>query len=209
MLTDSKYEDIVKNSACILISGKRKSGKDYMTRLILRRCYEAQLITTVLHLSFPIKSHFASTHGLDLAELLTDGPYKERYRKQMVAWGEQELDRDPYIFTRQCLNQAIASTHSSSIPDVFIVADCRRSADLSYFVDIFKRSNCILIRLCASNEVRANRGWIYTPSIDDEETECGLDNVTDWDYVLNNDSSDATHKEFVDWLMAKITSIKA
>ncbi|KAA3670458.1 phosphomevalonate kinase [Paragonimus westermani] len=127
----------------------------------------------------------------------------------MVAWGEQELDRDPHVFARQCLNQALASTHSSSVPDVFIVADCRRSADLSYFIDIFKRSNCILVRLHASTGVRADRGWIYTPSIDDEDTECGLDGITDWDYVVNNDSSDSTHNEFIAWLMAKITSIKA
>ena len=35
-----------------------------------------------------------------------------------------------------------------------------------------------------------NRGWVFTPSIDDMETECGLDNLKH-DMEVDNSSHDA------------------
>jgi phosphomevalonate kinase len=39
----------------------------------------------------------------------------------------------------------------------------------------------------ASQSVRSQRGWKFTEGIDDGETECGLDHVTDWDMIVDND----------------------
>ena len=38
------------------------------------------------------------------------------------------------------------------------------------------------------------RGWVFTPSVDDAESECGLDNVTDWDVVVENDGDETLEK---------------
>lgn len=42
------------------------------------------------------------------------------------------------------------------------------------------------------------RGYVFTPSIDDAETECGLDNYTDWTDVVENDS--LTEQQMIDRL---------
>ena len=38
------------------------------------------------------------------------------------------------------------------------------------------------------------RGWVFTPSVDDAESECGLDNVNDWDVVVENDGDETLEK---------------
>lgn len=43
------------------------------------------------------------------------------------------------------------------------------------------------MRLRASEETRKNRGYIFTPGIDDQNTECALDQFN-FDLILNNDS---------------------
>ena len=38
--------------------------------------------------------------------------------------------------------------------------------------------------------MRAKRGWMYTPGVDDVESECALDGKT-MDFVIDNDGDDA------------------
>jgi phosphomevalonate kinase len=43
----------------------------------------------------------------------------------------------------------------------------------------------------ASEATRRARGWTFTLGIDDAETECGLDAVTDWNLVIDDDGDEA------------------
>lgn len=52
----------------------------------------------IIHISEPIKSHWAREKGLDLKELLSDGPYKEQYRKEMIIWSDGVRQKDPGFF---------------------------------------------------------------------------------------------------------------
>jgi hypothetical protein len=81
----------------VIFSGKRKSGKDYVCERL-----QAQLgeVAAIGRLSGPLKQAFAEEHDLDFSELLTDGPYKEKYRGQMIKWGEERRDADPGFFAR-------------------------------------------------------------------------------------------------------------
>ena len=77
----------------VIFSGKRKSGKDYVTDRLLEQVASAAGGTDVCsvgRLSGPLKKAYADENGLDYKELLSDGPYKERYRADMIVWGERK-----------------------------------------------------------------------------------------------------------------------
>ncbi|XP_046749071.1 phosphomevalonate kinase [Diprion similis] len=165
----------------LLFSGKRKSGKDYITDKLQQRLNDSQCVT--IKISGPIKTHWAESLNLDLKELLGDGEYKEKYRQQMIAWGEDMRKKDTGYFCRA----AIDMYNAHNIP-IWIVSDIRRKTDIQWFVENFGNA-CKTVRIIANDGVRTKRGWIFTPGIDDAESECDLDDINNWDLeVFNNDS---------------------
>lgn len=82
----------------VVVSGKRKVGKDFVCERLLEQLGPAT--AEIGRLSAPLKKAYALEHGLDYEELLTDGPYKEKYRRDMIAWGEQRREKDPGFFAR-------------------------------------------------------------------------------------------------------------
>ena len=45
------------------------------------------------------------------------------------------------------------------------------------------------MKIQALESVRASRGYVFTSGVDDAESECGLDDFTEVDIVLNNNST--------------------
>ncbi|KAK6326379.1 hypothetical protein J4Q44_G00020240 [Coregonus suidteri] len=88
----------------LLFSGKRKSGKDYVTDLIHKRL--GPDVCCILRLSGPLKQQYAQDHGLDFEELLGAGEYKEKYRADMIQWGEKQREKDPGFFCRLAIKGA-------------------------------------------------------------------------------------------------------
>ena len=70
--------------------------------------------------------------------------------------------------------------------------------------DVFKNAGAITIRVEASREVRLQRGGSLTG--ENDITEIGLDNVKDWDYIIDNNSDYETLKENTIKIVKKITS---
>eukprot|EP01135_Chromosphaera_perkinsii_P000654 Nk52_evm21s147 gene=Nk52_evmTU21s147 len=233
--------------AVVVLSGKRKCGKDYITDRLVeklrsmkkkhgeegeRRGAEGEgSCVKVVRLSAPIKEEFArrkkkeqeeeqgiscSSSGLSaslLNVLLSDGPLKEKYRKEMIEWGEQERERDPFCFceaaVRNFCSVKDSSSSLSSAPSIMIVSDARRETDLVFFEKVFGGSSSnsnsnndgtvanasvvnrlVRVRVEASESVRAGqRGWVFTQGVDDAESECGLDHRTSWEFVFDNSYS--------------------
>lgn len=63
----------------VLLSGKRKSGKDYLGEQLADK-----LSATLLHLSEPLKFEYARLNQIDGHQLLNSSSYKEVYRKEMI-----------------------------------------------------------------------------------------------------------------------------
>lgn len=61
----------------------------------------------IIRISEPIKSHWAKEKGLDLRELLSDGPYKEKYRKEMIVWSDSVRQRDPGFFCKASIEKSM------------------------------------------------------------------------------------------------------
>ncbi|XP_015782095.1 phosphomevalonate kinase-like [Tetranychus urticae] len=168
----------------VILSGKRKSGKDFVAELIEKR-YRNGL--AVIHISKPIKQKYAELHGAAFDELMKASEYKEQFRLDMVKWSEKEkLDRnDQAYFLKLAIELEKAQERK-----VWLVADARRPADIGYFDSPqFDSVEIIKVRIQATDETRKSRGWMFTKNIDDATTECGLDNFTDWTHVIDNNGT--------------------
>merc|ERR1719445_107147 len=168
----------------ILFSGKRKSGKDFITDN-LQETIGAQGV--IIRLSGPLKECYARDHGLDFQKMLSASDYKEKYRLDMINWSTTIRQADYTYFCKAAIDKYKAAEYP-----IWIVSDCRRETDFKYFKENFGEK-VRTVRIVASEQARSKRGWVFTPSVDDMETECGLDD-TDHDIVIDNSGTDSIDK---------------
>ncbi|EAA06245.5 AGAP000338-PA [Anopheles gambiae str. PEST] len=165
----------------LLLSGKRKCGKDFLADALLQRLGTDR--AQIVRISEPIKRHWAEAMGLDLAALLGDGAYKERYRRQMIEWSDGRRQEDYGVFCR-----AACATIDRPI---CIVSDVRRQTDVRYFREAYgPETRLRTVRIEASEQVRHGRGWQFQAGVDDVQSECDLDGYAGWDLVLTNERPD-------------------
>ncbi|XP_070208662.1 phosphomevalonate kinase-like isoform X2 [Littorina saxatilis] len=141
-----------------------------------------------MRLSAPLKGQYAKEHNLDFDRLLDASDYKEHYRVDMIRWGEERRNQDPSFFCR------LATEVKEADHLVWVISDARRLTDLDYFRKHYRQT--IAVRIQADDTVRAERGFVFTPGVDDAESECGLDTVKDWDFCLNNNNQQQLEEQF-------------
>ncbi|KAL4710953.1 hypothetical protein ACJJTC_017918 [Scirpophaga incertulas] len=177
--------------AILLFSGKRKSGKDYLTdhlkTLFKENC-------EIIKISAPIKSHWAKENNLDLNELLSHSEYKEQYRLEMISWSESMRDKDYGYFCRQACHNVVSRP-------LWIVSDIRRKTDIQWFKEVYG-GLIKTIRITADEETRKSRGFIYQDGVDNAASECDLDQYGDWDLIINNGQGGQSLQEQVDSVMS-------
>ncbi|XP_053330763.1 phosphomevalonate kinase isoform X1 [Spea bombifrons] len=189
----------------LVFSGKRKSGKDHVTALLRDRL--GPDTCAVLRLSGPLKEQYAKEHGLDYERLLDASEYKEKYRADMIRWGEERRRADPAFFCRGAVDGVKQP--------VWIISDARRGSDVDWFISTYGAVTQT-VRVTASEDTRRARGWVYTPGegagsvspgegagwhvidvnhlpslpdIDDAESECGLDHGVVFNWIISNDGA--------------------
>uniref|UniRef100_A0A8D8PYA6 Phosphomevalonate kinase n=1 Tax=Cacopsylla melanoneura TaxID=428564 RepID=A0A8D8PYA6_9HEMI len=167
----------------LLFSGKRKSGKDFLTDHLFEKIGAEHC--TIVRLSTPIKSHWAKVNGLELDKLLGSSQYKENHRAAMIEWSEAERLKDSGIFIRSAITMANANENP-----IWIVSDMRRQSDFCWFTENYPRV-CKTVRVVCDDAVRQERGWVFAAGIDDAETECDLDNVdqSEWSWTIRNNGT--------------------
>lgn len=52
----------------------------------------------IVRISEPIKGHYAREKNLNLDQLMSDNPYKEKYRMEMIIWSDGIRRVDPGRF---------------------------------------------------------------------------------------------------------------
>ena len=169
----------------IVVSGKRKSGKDFFTDNLVKQISEVNC--HILKVSSPIKRHFSKKYNLSYSELITSSNYKEQCRAEMIKWGEEQRSKDSAIFCRAEKNLAVEASKP-----VWILSDARRPSDVKYFRDYSKETKAQFygVRVSADIQTRESRGWKFTKDVDDVDSECALDGYMEWDIQLNNSHND-------------------
>lgn len=69
---------------------------------------------------------------------------------------------------------------------IVIVSDIRRKTDIQWFRETFGE-RVKLIRIKCDDQVRLERGWKFQVGVDDIQSECDLDDWTEWDLMVEND----------------------
>ncbi|ETN65625.1 phosphomevalonate kinase [Anopheles darlingi] len=173
-------KESVQPSIVLLVSGKRKCGKDYLSDALLKRLGHNR--AQILRISEPIKRYWATQKGLNLDELLSDGAYKENYRKEMIVWSDEQRHEDYGVFCREACR--------TMNREICIVSDVRRRTDVRFFRETFKPSRVRTIRIEASDATRLGRGWRFEAGVDDVPSECDLDDFDEWDLRIDNNGQD-------------------
>lgn len=146
----------------IIFSGKQYSGKDTAAKIMLdklpdfKRCAMGDII----------KLDYARQKGLTYEEIETN---KSKYRQDLIDLGNYGRAQHPDYWLNKIIEQK----------GNIIVTDVR----IPHEYNVFKNVGAIAIRIEADRNIRAGRGTLIG---EDDITEVGLDNVTDWDYVIDN-----------------------
>lgn len=164
----------------IIFSGKQYSGKDTVAKIMLaemkdyKRCAMGDII----------KLTYGEQKGLTYEEIEKNKPL---YRQDLINLGNWGRSQDPDYWLKKIIEQ----------DRNIIVTDVR----VPHEYEVFKNAGAITIRVEASRETRASRGELVG---ENDITEVGLDNIKDWDYVIENNSDYETLKEKVYAIIQKI-----
>lgn len=157
----------------IIFSGKQYSGKDTAAKIMLeqmpdfRRCAMGDII----------KLTYGKEKGLTYEEIEKNKPL---YRQDLIDLGNWGRSQSPDYW----LNKIIEQDGNIMVTDVRVPHE----------YEVFKSAGAISIRVEASRDVRASRGELIGET---DITEVGLDHITDWDYVIENNSDYETLKKQV------------
>ncbi len=149
----------------IIFSGKQYSGKDTAAKIMLekmpefRRCAMGDII----------KLTYGKEKGLTYEEIEKNKP---KYRQDLINLGNWGRAQDPDYWLKKIIEQ----------DGNIIVTDVR----VPHEYETFKKAGAIAIRVEASRENRLKRGELVGET---DITETGLDNIKDWDFVIDNNSS--------------------
>lgn len=158
----------------IILSGKQYSGKDTVGKIILdlipnfHRCAMGDII----------KLTYGKEKGLSYEEIESN---KSVYRADLIELGNWGRAQNPDYWLMEILKQE----------GNIVVTDVR----VEHEYQVFKSAGAITIRVEASRDVRLQRGGTLTG--ENDITEIGLDNIKDWDYIINNNSDYETLKKEV------------
>lgn len=164
----------------IIFSGKQYSGKDTVAKIILnampdfKRCAMGDII----------KLTYGKEKGLTYEEIEKNKPL---YRQDLINLGNWGRSQDPDYWLKKIIEQE----------GNIMVTDVR----VPHEYEVFKNAGAISIRVEASREVRSQRGELVGET---DITEVGLDHITDWDYIIKNESNYETLVQNVEKLIEEL-----
>ena len=153
---------------CILISGKRYSGKTFLATKL-----NHDLGYPVFNLSDQIKKIYCQENEIDYNTILNDRKFKEKHRFNLIKYAEEKIKIDKFFWCKKLFD---------TIPEncrIFILSDARRINDINYFSEM---TNLIKIRINCDKKVRANRGFKFN-LVDSLNSEIGLDDYNKWNII--------------------------
>lgn len=150
----------------IIFSGKQYSGKDTAAKILMnkmpdfRRCAMGDII----------KIEYAKLNNITYEEIENNKP---KYRQGLIDLGNWGREQSPDYWLEKIIEQQ----------GNIVVTDVR----IKHEYEVFSSAGAIKIRIEADRKLREERGGKLVG--EDDVTEVDLDDVKDWDYVINNNGS--------------------
>lgn len=147
----------------IIFSGKQYSGKDTAAKILMelmpeyKRCAMGDII----------KLEYGKANNLTYEEIEAN---KVQYRQGLIDLGNWGRAQSPDYWLNKIISQE----------GKIVVTDVR----IKHEYDVFKKAGAISIRIEAERSLREERGGKLIGESD--VTEVDLDNIQDWDFVIDN-----------------------
>ena len=158
----------------ITFSGKQYSGKDTAAKILMeampdfRRCAMGDII----------KIEYGKINGISFEEIEANKP---KYRQGLIDLGNWGRSQSPDYWLQKIIEQE----------GNIVVTDVR----IKHEYETFKNAGAIAIRVEAARELRESRGGELIG--ENDVTEVDLDNIQDWDYLIDNNKDYETLKNKV------------
>lgn len=164
----------------IIFSGKQYSGKDTAGKIFLEKLPDFHRCA----MGDIIKLEYGKQHNLTYEEIEKN---KAQYRAGLIELGNWGRAQSPDYW----LDKIVQSEGNIIVTDVRV----------QHEYDVFKKAGAIAIRIEADRDVRAQRGNLVG---ENDVTEVGLDHITDWDYVITNNSDYDTFEKKVSAVIERV-----
>ena len=170
------------NRKLIIFSGKQYSGKDTAAKILmeeipsLKRCAMGDII----------KIEYGKMHNITIEEIENNKP---TYRQGLIDLGNWGRSQSPDYW----LEKIIAQEGDIVVTDVRI----------KHEYEVFKSAGAISIRVNVARNIREQRGGTLVG--ENDVTEIDLDNIQDWDYVIDNNSDYETLRQNILSIVQKIS----
>ena len=165
----------------IIFSGKQYSGKDTAAKILMekmpsfKRCAMGDII----------KIEYGKIHNLTYEEIENN---KARYRQGLIDLGNWGRSQSPDYWLKKIIAQ----------DGNIVVTDVR----IKYEYKVFKDAGAISIRVEADREIRETRGGKLIG--ENDVTEIDLDDIQDWDFLIDNNKDYETLKQEILKIVEKI-----
>ena len=165
----------------ITFSGKQYSGKDTAAKILLdemkdfKRCAMGDII----------KIEYGKQHGISYEEIENNKP---KYRQGLIDLGNWGRAQSPDYWLEKIIAQE----------GKIVVTDVR----IKHEYEVFKKAGAITIRVEADRDLREARGGKLVG--EDDVTEIDLDNIQDWDFVIDNNKDYETLRQNVLQIISKL-----
>jgi phosphomevalonate kinase len=174
------------NRIIIAISGKQLSGKDRLATLLLEKLSGF----TRVGLGDAIKMELAKRKKISYEELEQN---KHLYRPELIELGNKGRRLEKGLYW---VNKVLATPGNLVVPDMRVEKE----------FNAFKNKGAIMVRVDARRDIRESRGQLVK---EDDPTECGLDHISDWDFIIhNNEDLTMLEKQATDLCKTVLNKIK-
>ncbi len=165
----------------ITFSGKQYSGKDTAAKILMeampdfKRCAMGDII----------KIEYGKLNNLTYEEIEAN---KTQYRQGLIDLGNWGRQQSPDYWLQKIIEQDGNK----------VVTDVR----IKHEYEVFKKAGAITIRVEADRNIRETRGGKLIG--EDDVTEVDLDDIQDWDFVIDNNTDYETLKTKVLEIVEKL-----
>lgn len=166
----------------IIFSGKQYSGKDTAAKILMelmpefRRCAMGDII----------KLEYGKINNISYEEIEANKP---KYRQGLIDLGNWGRKQSPDYW----LEKIIAQEGNIVVTDVRI----------KHEYEVFKKAGAIAIRVEAERDIREKRGGELIG--ENDVTEIDLDDIQDWDYIIDNNKDYETLRKNMLEIVQKIS----
>lgn len=166
----------------IIFSGKQYAGKDTAAQILMeampsfKRCAMGDII----------KQEYGRLNGVSYEEIEANKP---KYRQGLIDLGNWGRSQNQDYWLEKIIEQK----------GNIVVTDVR----MKHEYQIFKSAGAISIRVEADRDLREQRGGKLVG--EDDVTEIDLDDIRDWDYIIDNNKDYETLKKEVLSIVQKLS----